>query len=363
MNLRAGVLTALATSVLAVVLATAAAQGYAPGADSPATLDLTGPAPADPDGVPRSVTTSEVRIPMAGGARHALLTAPTGVPGPLPAAVLVHGAGPADRTALAAEAEALAAQGLLVIRYDKRDSESGFLRRDHHLLAEDAAAAAAWAAGHEDVDPERVGLIGWSEGGWVAPLAAAGNPGIAAVGLVSAPVVTPLENLAFTVDQAVAPAPLPLRATATTLVAGGRSLLDYVELDLREEIDTLDVPVHAVFGAEDPSIPVSEAVQRLRTVAPGASVEVVADAGHGMPVRPGWTGRMAALLAGSPGAPEPRSTLGVTPEQRIGLLSLPEPSPLLDPRLHLAASLAAGAAPALLVPRRPRPVRTQEETP
>lgn len=48
----------------------------------------------------------------------------------------------------------------------------------------------------------RVGLIGWREGGWIAPLAAAREPGaIAYVVLVSAPVVSPLEQVGYLTEQ------------------------------------------------------------------------------------------------------------------------------------------------------------------
>jgi dipeptidyl aminopeptidase/acylaminoacyl peptidase len=129
-----------------------------------------------------------VAIPAAGGevALAGTVTVLPG-PGPHPAAVLVGGFGPANRDgsfgerdrdggAYRAWAEALAERGLAVLRYDKRgvgESEGPALSwLDARPLAADVAAATRVLAGLPGVDPERVTLIGHSQGGDLALAAA-----------------------------------------------------------------------------------------------------------------------------------------------------------------------------------------------
>jgi uncharacterized protein len=118
----------------------------------------------------------------------------------LPAVVLVGGSGPTDRDGLVVGipilgqiAGALAEAGYLVVRYDKRGiGQSGGRAESASLAdyADDVRAAVKLAADRKDVDPKRVAVIGHSEGGLVALMAAAKDKKIAAVGLISTPGMT-----------------------------------------------------------------------------------------------------------------------------------------------------------------------------
>jgi len=93
-----------------------------------------------------------------------------------PAVALVHGSGDDDRTGYEVFARAFAARGIAALTYDKRGtgaSTGQWRKGTFQELAGDAAAAAAVLAHQPEVDAQRVGLWGVSEGGWVAPLAAA----------------------------------------------------------------------------------------------------------------------------------------------------------------------------------------------
>jgi len=118
----------------------------------------------------------------------------------LPAVVLVGGSGPADRDGVAVGipilgqiAGAIADAGYIVIRYDKRGvGQSGGRAESASLAdyADDVRAAIKWLADRKDVDPKRLAVIGHSEGGLVALIAAAKDRKIAAVGLISTPGMT-----------------------------------------------------------------------------------------------------------------------------------------------------------------------------
>ena len=87
-------------------------------------------------------------------------------------------------------AGALADAGFIVVRYDKRGIGQSGGRAEAATLAdyaEDVRAAVKMLADRKDVDPKRIAVIGHSEGGLVALMAAAKEKRIAAVGLMATP--------------------------------------------------------------------------------------------------------------------------------------------------------------------------------
>lgn len=141
------------------------------------------------------------------------LTLPAGK-GPFPAAVLISGSGPQDRdeTLMGHKpflilADHLTRQGVAVLRYDDRGfgkSTGEFAGSRLEDFAADAAAGVAFLRGRNDIDAARIGLIGHSEGGVVAPMLAKDDPDIAFVVLIAAPGVPVVELLAVQ-QRALAP--------------------------------------------------------------------------------------------------------------------------------------------------------------
>jgi uncharacterized protein len=126
---------------------------------------------------------------------------------PLPAVVLVGGSGATDRDETAFGipifgqlAGALADAGLLVLRYDKRGiGQSGGRPESASLAdyADDLRAAVRYMNDRKDVDRRRIAILGHSEGGAVAMIAASRDDRIAAAVLVASPGMTGAElNLA-----------------------------------------------------------------------------------------------------------------------------------------------------------------------
>ncbi len=111
----------------------------------------------------------------------ATLTLPPG-PRPFPAVVLITGSGPQDRDeALAGHrpfavlADALTRRGYAVLRADDRgvaQSTGDFAAATSESFATDALAGVRFLAARGDIRGDRIGLVGHSEGGLVAPLAA-----------------------------------------------------------------------------------------------------------------------------------------------------------------------------------------------
>ena len=276
---------------------------------------------------------------------------PRGAQGTLPGIVLVAGAGATTRDDLADEAEALARGGLVVLTYDKRREGYSVLRRDYAGLADDARRALDVVARQPQVDPGRLGLLGFSEGGWVVPLAAERTSRVAFTVLVSAPVVTPLEQAAWTVDRRLAAAPDPVRASAATLLGMGRPLIGYLGTDVRGSLAASSSPVYAVWGAEDPTVPVGVAVDRLRGATGGRSrTEVVGGAGHRVPLASGWAERVSDWARR--GYPTDDVVRGTQPGSAPGLPTLPEPTLPGDPRLQLGLTALAALVAATWPVRR-----------
>jgi uncharacterized protein len=117
--------------------------------------------------------------------------------GPFPAVVLVHGSGPLDRDEevfrhklFVVLADHLNRHGIAVLRYDKRGigkSTGAYDGATTFDFASDAEAAVRFLRGRADVDTRRVGIIGHSEGGLIAPLVAAHDPELAFVVMLAGP--------------------------------------------------------------------------------------------------------------------------------------------------------------------------------
>ena len=134
----------------------------------------------------------------------ATLTLPHG-DGPFPAVVLISGSGEQDRdeTAyghkpFAVLADHLTRQGVAVLRYDDRGvgaSTGRYPGATSADFASDARAAFAWVTSRPEIDANAVGLLGHSEGGMIASLAAMEAPDVAYLVLLAAPGVRIAEML------------------------------------------------------------------------------------------------------------------------------------------------------------------------
>jgi hypothetical protein len=154
----------------------------------------------------RSVTISrpndqQLSIPSNGFSLAATISRPATAAAPrLPAVVLVGSSGPTDRDGLVAGipilgqiAGALADAGYIVVRYDKRGIGQSGGRAEAATLADyadDVRAAVKVLADRKDVDPKRITVVGHSEGGLVALMAAAKDKRIASVALLATPGTT-----------------------------------------------------------------------------------------------------------------------------------------------------------------------------
>jgi uncharacterized protein len=119
-----------------------------------------------------------------------------------PAIILVHASGPEDREYILPFARFLIRYGMAVLGYDKRGvggSTGDWNTASFDDLASDAAAAFEYLKTRSDVDRTQIGLLGWSQAGWIMPLAAVRAKDIAFLISVSGAGVPAVET---TIDHA-----------------------------------------------------------------------------------------------------------------------------------------------------------------
>lgn len=107
------------------------------------------------------------------------LVLPAGT-GPFPAVVLVHGSEADSAVDHYFEPYLYAANGFASLVFDKRgtgESEGEYVQ-NFRVLAGDVLAAVQWLRKQQAIDGARIHFAGFSQGGWIAPLAALQDGGI-----------------------------------------------------------------------------------------------------------------------------------------------------------------------------------------
>ena len=182
--------------------------------------------------------------------------------GPFPAAVFVTGAGPEDRETSAAGhrpfvvlADHLARHGIASLHVDDRGwgrSTGSFAGTTSADFAGDAEAAVRFLRGHPAVRRDRVGLVGHSEGGLIAPMVAARSRDVAFLVLLAGPGVRADSLLALQT-----PAVLRAAGADSATVARGLATTRQIVALARSDTDLATVAARA-----------REAVRELRASLP-----------------------------------------------------------------------------------------------
>ncbi len=92
-----------------------------------------------------------------------------------PAIILVHASGAEDREYVLPLARFLIRHGIAVLGYDKRGvggSTGDWNTASFEDLAGDVVAAFEYLKTRDDIDRTKIGMLGWSQAGWIMPLAA-----------------------------------------------------------------------------------------------------------------------------------------------------------------------------------------------
>lgn len=232
---------------------------------------------------------------------------------PFPAAVFIHGSGTShrDNPWYLSVAEELLANGIAVLIPDKRGSEnSGGDWRDTSFeeLATDTEAAFDFLTQVAGVDSNRVGLIGFSQGGWIAPIVASNEPSVAFVVSMSGAGVITEEQLAFEEVNNIVEmgtyrfvARIVSRFTVPAIMQRDtwRATAGFDPMTYWPDVEA---PVFAAFGEGDTNVPVQESVNRFEALPNDILVGVYPDGGHGITdpvsghVQPAFLGDLVSFV-------------------------------------------------------------------
>jgi hypothetical protein len=222
---------------------------------------------------------------------------PAGVDRPFPAAVMIHGSGASDRDNAwyMMIADALVRSGIAVLLPDKRGSgksEGNWFTTDLSGFGADAVAQIRYLRGHAAVDSTRVGFVGLSQGGHIAPMVA--NHSRAAFVVNVSGSATPLaEQIVHEVTQDMKRDRLPgildpvVRKVSLWTIRRRRPEWWRTNgpIDPLDHWQTVAVPALVVYGEDDEvdNVPVRRSVQRLQSLEMrNLEVWVFAGSGHAL---------------------------------------------------------------------------------
>jgi hypothetical protein len=173
----------------------------------------------------------------AGATLAGTLTIPAGK-GPFPAVLLIVGSGPHDRDEslmghkpFLVLADYLTRKGIAVLRADKRGigkSTGDYASATTAGFAGDAEAGVAFLRTRAEIDPHRIGLIGHSEGGVIAPIVAVQDPQVAFIVLMAGTGV-PGDQIIVEQSRLIAEASGESKEKAAANAVKEREMLDLVE--------------------------------------------------------------------------------------------------------------------------------------
>lgn len=191
--------------------------------------------------------------------------------------VVVHGSG--QETRMTEFAELLANNGISVLTYDKRGvgksggvyagPEVGTNNVDSlniNLLAKDALAALNKIKNYSNGTP--IGLLGFSQAGWIIPIAANNNPIVNFMVLFSCPTITSLEQLRFqfytngNTDFWVNHTEEDTR----NHIKNDSDRYQFISTDPKVALRNISAPSLWLFGEKDIQIPVKLCIEQINTL-------------------------------------------------------------------------------------------------
>ena len=252
---------------------------------------------APPAGAPYSAHEVSIRTP-GGLTLRGTLTLPQRAGGArLPAIVTITGSGAQDRDESPATlkayrlyyqvADTLGRRGIAVLRLDDRGagSDVGPATATTADFADDIRAAVNYLRTRPEIDPARIGLVGHSEGGTIAPMVASSDSGIAGVVILGGTVSPGRDLVAFQqryiVDSVARlmgqrrDAALAQYARNTDSVAAAVPWWKFfLEYDGTAAAHRMRAPVLILHGEKDYQVPVIEAEKTVSAFRAGGNRDV-----------------------------------------------------------------------------------------
>ena len=190
--------------------------------------------------------------------------------------------------------------GILVLLPDKRGSEKSggdWHHASFEDLATDTAAAIRFLETQRRVKISRIGLIGMSQGGWIAPIVASQSTGLSYLVSVVGSAVTTHQQFLYEEDHnlrqlGVLPGISGILAGPTTFISRNWLQRDFWsavgDFDPLPYWSKLELPALALFGEVDTNVPSARSAERLRGLnKPGITVRIYEGSGHALQDSPG----------------------------------------------------------------------------
>ncbi|HSG16709.1 MAG TPA: prolyl oligopeptidase family serine peptidase, partial [Anaerolineae bacterium] len=210
--------------------------------------------------------------------------------GPFPVAVIIHGSGTSrrDNKWYLTVTKHLQDNGIAVMLPDKRGSEeSGGDWRGASFddLAGDTLSAISYIKNQDHFAFSTIGVIGMSQGGWIAPLVATKSDDVSFVVSMSGAGVTTDEQLLFEESNSitamgtypfVARLIAPLTTRNIQRMDFWRPIAGFDPLPYWERVESR---CFAAFGGDDQNVPVDESVTRLQALEKEILIKVYPDGG------------------------------------------------------------------------------------
>lgn len=210
--------------------------------------------------------------PHAGLQLAGMLFLPQGA-GPFPTAVIIHGSGPSRRNSVwyLSLAQHLQQNGIAVLLPDKRGSEQSqgdWVGADFEELATDTLAAVEFLRSQTLFEASAIGLVGMSQGGWIAPVAATRTDEVSfVVNMVGAAVSTDEQLLHEEVNNIAHYTYTPLARLIAPLSTARLKRLPqivaFMGFDPIPYWQRVAVPVFVAYGGDDENVPVDASLARL----------------------------------------------------------------------------------------------------
>lgn len=213
--------------------------------------------------------------------------------GPFPVAVIIHGSGTSQRDSkwYLTVAKHLQENGVAVLLPDKRGSEKSggdWRTATFEDLAGDTISAVEFVKSQDHFDYTTIGLVGMSQGGWIAPIVATKSDDVAFVVSMAGAGVTTEEQLYYeeihNIQQMgtypfVARLIAPFTTRRIQQMDFWKPTAGYDPIPYWEQVN---VPCFAALGENDTNVPVEESVERFESLESEMLIKVYPDGGHGI---------------------------------------------------------------------------------
>ncbi|MBW3630540.1 MAG: alpha/beta fold hydrolase [Gemmatimonadetes bacterium] len=238
----------------------------------------------------------------------------------------MHSPSPPDTASCAISPITLSRRGIAVLRLDDRgvgESTAGFEAATTASLAEDARVALRFLSARADIDAGRLGIVGHSEGGMIAPMVAADGPPLRVIVLMAGPSRPGRRILEHQLRRNIEQDPSLSAARRDSAVAGIPAMIEslaadqwmryFLGYDPVPALRQVRVPVLVLQGATDRQVTADQAEEIAAALRAGGNervtVRVLPDINH-------------LFLRDPNGYPQGYAALGPTlPDEVLGTLA------------------------------------------